>query len=298
MTRWLFVALAAVLAAAAWAPARADDGDTAKLSRSSAIIGQQVTLKVQVITPRGATVEVDPAAPSWNGASVIRVIAESARDDGDRTVHAIDLVVAPFLTGDTSFAPAFSVTLNAISTPRVLPPVQLQVLPTLGPNDPLELSPLAPPTAINGAESPLLRPFIGLGIVLAVLLAATGVALAARSVVRRLRRRAPLSTEPLPAPDLGGAEGLLHTDPVAAYRKLAASVRVVISERYGFPAYAMTTGEVQGRMEARGIDSWQARLVRGLLEECDAVVYAGYRPAGERREADLTMAREIVEAAS
>jgi hypothetical protein len=36
--------------------------------------------------------------------------------------------------------------------------------------------------------------------------------------------------------------------------------------------------------------------VGGLLEECDAVVYAGYRPASERRLADLNMAREILEA--
>lgn len=297
MKRWLVAAVAAALMFVVWSPVRADDGDTAKLSRSSAIIGQQVTLKVQVVTPRGATVEVDPAAESWNGTAVVRVVAEAARDDGDRTVHVMELVVAPFLTGDVPFAPAFSVTLNAVSTPRVLPPVQLQVLETLGPNDPLELSTLPPPESIAGAESPFLRPLIGLVVVLAALLVAAGAAIAVRNVVRRLRRRQPPAAEPLPAPDLGGAEVLLHTDPVAAYRKLASSVRVVISERYGFPAYAMTTGEVQGRMEARGIDSWQARLVRGLLEECDAVVYAGYRPAGERREADLTMAREIVEAA-
>ena len=37
--------------------------------------------------------------------------------------------------------------------------------------------------------------------------------------------------------------------------------------------------------------------VGGLLEECDSVIYAGYRPAAERRQADLTMAREIVEVA-
>ncbi|MGE5595616.1 MAG: hypothetical protein ACM3S1_06215, partial [Hyphomicrobiales bacterium] len=93
---------------------------------------------------------------------------------------------------------------------------------------------------------------------------------------------------------LDGVATLLHADPVAAYRSLAALVRGFIAERYGFPAHALTTGELQQRMEAQGVDRWQARLVGGLLEECDSVVYAGYRPAPERREADLTVAQEIL----
>jgi hypothetical protein len=35
--------------------------------------------------------------------------------------------------------------------------------------------------------------------------------------------------------------------------------------------------------------------VGGLLEQCDAVVFAGYRPALERAELDLTAAFEVVE---
>jgi hypothetical protein len=97
---------------------------------------------------------------------------------------------------------------------------------------------------------------------------------------------------------LEGAEALLEHDPVAAYRQLAAIVRGVLGRQYSFPAKALTTRELARRMEAEGVDRWQSRLVSGLLEECDAVVYAGYRPALERREADLNMAREIVEAAS
>jgi hypothetical protein len=48
-------------------------------------------------------------------------------------------------------------------------------------------------------------------------------------------------------------------------------------------------------MSRRGHDRWQARLVGGLLSQCDAVVYAHYRPAGGRADADLTAAYEIVE---
>ena len=69
-----------------------------------------------------------------------------------------------------------------------------------------------------------------------------------------------------------------------------------LARRYGLRATALTSSELRRRLEAEG-DRWQARLVGGLLEECDSVIYAGYRPAAERRQADLTMAREIVEVA-
>jgi hypothetical protein len=91
-------------------------------------------------------------------------------------------------------------------------------------------------------------------------------------------------------------EADLLTDPVAAYRAMALLVRESLASRYGFPARALTTRELARRMEAEGVDRWQARLVGGLLEECDAVVYAGYRPALERRSADLTMAMQVLEA--
>jgi hypothetical protein len=44
-----------------------------------------------------------------------------------------------------------------------------------------------------------------------------------------------------------------------------------------------------------GVDRWQARLVGGLLRECDAIVYAGYLPASARADGNLTTAYEIVE---
>ena len=72
-------------------------------------------------------------------------------------------------------------------------------------------------------------------------------------------------------------------------------VRGYLTERFGFPAFALTTAELQAQMTSRGIDRWQARLAGGLLAQCDAVMYAHYRPAAERADADLTAAYEIVE---
>ena len=97
-----------------------------------------------------------------------------------------------------------------------------------------------------------------------------------------------------PGDALAAAAALLETDATGAYRAIGSAVRRVLGDRYAFPAQALTTEELQLRMEVAGVDSWEARLARELLRECDAVVYAGYRPATERREADLTVAREIV----
>src|SRR4029079_2337836 len=84
-------------------------------------------------------------------------------------------------------------------------------------------------------------------------------------------------------------------DYVAYYTTLANTLREYLTARFGFPAFALTTTEMQHQMVRRGMDRWQARIVGGLLNQCDAVVYARYRPAAERADADLTAAYEIVE---
>jgi hypothetical protein len=296
--RRLALALAFALAAlvAAVAPASADDGDKATLSRGTARIGEQLELLLEVHTPAGATVEVTPGGQAWNGVEVVSVDPPRTRADGAGLVHFIRAVVAPFTPGDSPFAPVVTVVVGSDAVPRVLPVVNLSVRPTLAPGDPLELSPLPPPASIAGAESPLLKPAIVLGIVVGVLIVALALMFAIRAIRHAFRHVEVAPPASAPPPGLGGAESLLHSDPVAAYRVLASLVRVELGKRYGLPAPALTTRELRRRMEDAGLDRWQARLVGGLLEECDAVVYAGYRPAAERREADLNMAREIVEA--
>lgn len=284
-------ALSLVLATSA----SADEGDQVRLSTQTAEIGQRINLHMEVVTPRGATVDVLPGSPTWNRVEVIEVRSSTVRDAGDKAIHSIDLVVAPFLTGDLAFAPALTVVVGSETTLRLMPMALLTVVPSLLPGDKLELSPLAPPRAIDGAESLLLRPAIVLGAISGALLALMLGFVLVQRIVHHMRKAPPLVFEPAPVPSLAAAELLLASDPVAAYRTLAAIVRSELGTRYGFPAPALTTRELKGRMEGAGVDRWEARLVGGLLEECDAVVYAGYRPAAERRAADLTMAREIVQ---
>jgi hypothetical protein len=272
--------------------ALADDGDRAALSQPAALVGEQLTLTVEVLAPRGATVDVDPAHASWGNVEFVRIASTATRDEGEQVRYVFELVVAAFAPGEQPFSAAVNVITAGEVAPRLLPAMLLAVVPTLAPGDD-QLSALPGPRAIEGGESPLLRPLIGAGAALVLIVLGTGIVAGAAALRRRPASAAPVAQ---PGLDLGPAALLMDTDPVAAYRFLGATVRAVLTRRYGIPAVALTSGELEGRMEREGLDRWQARLVGGLLQECDAVVYAGYRPAAERRHADLTMAQEIVEA--
>jgi hypothetical protein len=81
------------------------------------------------------------------------------------------------------------------------------------------------------------------------------------------------------------------------YALIAECIRRYLTDRYGFQASALTTSELSERMMESGVGRWRARLVAGLLTECDAVYYAHYLPAPARAEADIQIAYEIVDLA-
>lgn len=289
------LAAAFVLLALPLSPVAAED--TASLERSSALIGEHVQLRLRVLAPPGATVELAPGTPSWNGVELVSVDDVQQVTQPAGALWLIDATVAPFSIGELDFAPAVIVSSGADSVVRLLPALRFTVKPTLGPEDPLELSPLAPPRSIAGAESPWLRPGIVAGVSFAGFVLVLLAWLLARALGRRLRRGEPSFEPDIAPPTLAGAEELIDSDPVAAYRAMSAVVKSELARRHGLRATALTTAELGKRLEVAA-DRWEARLVTGLLEECDSVIYAGYRPAAERRQADLTMARQIVGVAS
>lgn len=277
------------------APARAD-GDV-RLSQPSAVLGEHVHATFRVTAPAGSTVEVTPGGDSWAGVELVSIDSVNQVNQPDGVLWLIETTVAAFSPGTIAFAPTVSVVTGSDVQNQQLPAVSLKVLATLPADAPLELSPLPAPRAIGGAESPWLKPGIAAGLLAAGALAAFSIWFGTRAAARRLRRPGvPLAAPEVPR-TLDGAEGLLHADPVAAYRLMSAVVKAELAARYGVRATALTTTELRRKLEAGG-ERWEARLVAGLLEECDSVIYAGYRPAAERREADLTMAREIIGATS
>ena len=180
----------------------------------------------------------------------------------------------------------------------VAPPFEV-VSATVG--DPSVLRPLKPQAEFGEPPSPWLRPAIAGGAVAAALLAAG-------LVVWRRRARTP---EPAPAPVVTAAgpeadarrqleelaaSGLLEDGDFGAYYgTIAVVMRRYLERRYRFPATALTTPELDDRMDGAGIERWQQRLAEGLLDRCDAAVYAGYVPDRVAADHDLTVAFEIVE---
>lgn len=290
-------ALALLLALPLAAAAQAPDAVEAALARPAARIGEPVALTIALVVPADASVELDPSAPSWGDVRLLRVLSrESAAVEGG-VRHRIEALVAPFAPGVLAFAPALRVVTDAGAAAVAGPPLTIDAPSALAPGEPLTISPPPPLTPVGGAQSPLLWPAVG-----AAALAAVALTAAAATLGLRWWRRRPNAAEaPLPeaAPDparaLDAAAALLDADAAGAYRAIAGAVRRDLGERYAFPAPSLATGELEPRMEAAGVDGWEARLARELLRECDAVVYAGYRPAPERRRADLAVARELVE---
>lgn len=288
----LALLLASPLAAAAQAPEIVD----AELASPIARIGEPVVLTLTLVAPADAEVEVDTSAPSWGEVRVLRERArESVAVDGG-VRHRIELMVAPFAPDAVTFVPALNIVTNDGTTAVPGPLLSLTVPSALAPGEPLTLSPPPPLTDVGGAQSPLLWPAVGAVALAAVALVITSGALGLRWWRMRPRAVGEPAPEAVPDPvaDLDAAEALLDADAAGAYRAIAGAVRRDLGERYAFPARSLATGELEPRMEAAGVDGWEARLARELLRECDAVVYAGYRPAPERRRADLAVARELV----
>ncbi len=179
-----------------------------------------------------------------------------------------------------------------VTTPLLL------VQSTLQPDD-SELRPLKPQAAIAGGPPAWQRPAAaGAGVGMLALLAG-----AAWLVVVRRRRAAPKTAAPATAEELARrlldrltAESLLRArDFDDYYGTISVVIRGYLQHRFEFRATAMTTGELRSRMTSRGVGRWQARLVGGLLDRCDAAVYAHRYPNPASAAHDLTVAYEVVE---
>ncbi|WP_322795538.1 hypothetical protein [Tepidiforma sp.] len=296
--RPLLALLLVVLAAAALIPAAGAQSPepAVAIEPSSARMGDHLRLTVRLQLPAGQSPELIPATEGWGEFALValeppRLVSPPGQDPATWELTA---TVAAFALGRQSLVPTVAVTSGSDVTALEAPPAAANILPTLPPDAPLELTPLPPPAAIPGAASPFLVPAVAAAVVAALALTLAALAL----VVRRLRSRPATGPGTLPepalAPDPLPPDEALAADPVSAYRAIAAAVRADLASRFGLPATALTATELRARLEAAGVDRWLARLAGGLLEECDAVVYAGYRPAHERRLADLALAREIL----
>jgi hypothetical protein len=278
---------------------------TTSLEPEEPRVGDRVRVTIEVEHPDDVLVSLVSSPARRPDFEIIEVQPPSTTPSAERGMlrTSFVLVVAPFALGPVEVG---DFTLQALREDGsaqdfggTLP--SLQVRTTTRPDS--ELRPLKPQATIAGAPPAWLRPAMLGGAVLAVVVV---LAIAALALRRRRQRGAIALLPPLPPAtaedtarrqlDALRAQDLLGAgDLEGYYGRLSSVVRAYLEERFAFRATALTSRELARRMAAEGLDRWQIRLVSGLLERCDAGVYARRFPPLPSADHDLTLAYEIVE---
>ncbi len=305
MTRLLLAAAIALLALLPPLTASAQQPEIearVELDRSALTLGDRVRVSVIVLHPENVLVDIEPPAAS----SSLRVIdtpppVQTPGAEGNATTR-FEFVLAAFAVGQQQSQPLRLTWLQEDGSEGeaqvALPPLNVQS--TVAADDTVP-RPLKPQLSVEGAPPAWQRPAALAAAVLAF------VALGAGIVWQQWRRRPP---QPAAVPAFATLpedearrllEEMAIADPLASrdyegyYGTISIVIRGYLQERFGFGAAALTTRELERRMTAEGVERWQARLVGGLLDRCDAAVYAGRRPDPASADHDLTAAFEIVE---
>lgn len=270
-------------------------------------LGDRVRLTIEVEHPVDVLISLVSTPARRPELETIEVEPPStlpARTPGGALRTSFVIVLAPFALGDLEVG---TFTLQALREDGSATEFS-GALPVLGIRTTLregdtELRPLKPQESIAGAPPAWVRLALVGGTVLATLAALALVFL----VLRRRWRRGSVALLPPLAPataedaarrqlDALRAQDLLRAGALDEYYgRLSLVVRSYLEERFEFRATALTSKELERRMAARGLDRWQIRLVSGLLERCDAAVYARRYPPLPSADHDLTLAYEIVE---
>lgn len=292
----LAMALAASLAHAQQAPTIA----AVRITPDRATVGDRLELIIEVDHDGAFTVEGPGFGGNFGKLELIAIAdpRTESRDGVSRTT--LGYTLAAFVTGAVELPPLPIRWRGAAGEGAISTPAQrITIESVLTPGDD-ELRPLKPQLDIADPAPPPVVPIVYVAVF--AVLTALGYVLVSRAIGARPAGAAAASEIALtPAEaaraslDALAASDTARHDLPRYYATIAATVRRYLSERYGFPAYAMTRTELQRHMTREELGRWPARLTANLLEQCDAVQFAGFAPAPARAEADLTAAYEIIE---
>ncbi len=278
------------------------------MNRPQASIGDRVLLTLRIRHRADVAVTATPEAPQLIefGKPVVSTLAMP----GGAVQTTVVWTVQPFVIGRVGLQPfpVAWVTQDGQTGRFLVQPPDFEVLPVRAPDD-TGLRRLKDPEVVPGGPPVWLRPALTALAVTLVFAAVMSLVILAWRRVRRFVRTRQTGPAPefAPAPITAEASARESLDAVAGvslegaasferyYGTIALVVRRYLSDRIGFNADALTTDELERRMTANGVDRWQARLVGGLLERCDAAVYAHRFPDPASADHDLTVAYEIVE---
>lgn len=267
-----------------------------------ATVGERVTLTIVVDHDDDTMVEGAGFGANTGEFEIIAVAPPHTEPHEAISRTTIAYTLAAFRTGDLTI-PAQSIVYRGTDGSGTLTTdaITITIQSVLAPGD-TELRPLKPQLELEDPAPPAVVPVLFVAALAA--LTAFGFALMRRAIAIRpiLAAVADTALAPPPAHETARAAldaiadgDLAATDTAEYYARIAATLRGYLSSRFAFPAYAMTRSEMERGATAAGVERWPARLIANLLEQCDAVEFAAFRPAPERRAADLTAAYEIIE---
>ena len=301
----MVLATTAVVAFTSRAPAEAQQPPAAEVRVDVApqvvTLGDRVRITVIVAHSEALLISVDP--PSQTG--TLQLIETLPADtvtlpDGSLRTE-VAFTVAAFELGAQQLDElrVFWLREDGSSGELRATPAPFEVTSALA-GDPSQLRPLKPQATFGEPPPGWLRPAIAGGVLLVV---AAVVLLGVRRWLRRAPAPAPPAEQHEVAPEtaarrrleeLAAGGTLASGDYERFYGTLSVVLRDYLEERFAFTATALTTPELDREMGDHGVERWQARLAGGLLDRCDAAIYASRYPDPSSADHDLTVAFEVV----
>ncbi len=271
------------------------------LSAQTIRVGDQVSLKVSVSHDPQTRVEFPDLFDKLGSLEVVRrQLVPPTRPAEDTQLSVGDYTITGFIPGRYRLASVLvSYTLpdGSRGTAETGSDLALEVASSVADPEHEPLRDIKPPAALVRPVAAFAQPAAAGALAVAV------PALGFIAYRRRARRslwsvETPLDPAQRVRLELSQAAELpLSTEEEYAefFSRISAAVRRYLDARLRLDAVASTTREIRRTMERTGTDRWQARIIAGLLEECDSVKWAHYRPDRARAQRSLTVALEIVD---
>ena len=269
------------------------------LSASTITVGDQVILQIQVTHDPQVKVDFPDLFDRLGNVEVLRRDPPSTAETAEGLqTSTVEYTVTGFVPGQyrlPTIAVQYTHPDGTHGTAETGGQLSLEVVPLVPEPEAVPLRDIKPPTALERPAASLLQP---------ATMAALAGAMAGLGIIALRQRRRSVQPAVLPADPATAARSelrdvarlaLITPDDYALYYGLiSVSVRGYLDARFRFDARSSTTTEIGQTMERRGMDRWQARIVAGLLEECDTVRWAHYRPDPARAGRALTNAFEVI----
>lgn len=268
----------------------------ATLLPDAATVGDRLVLTVTVRHPADAALTLPSNDTDFAPFMLVAAPSVETRLEGDGGVTTAIYELALFDTGAFEL-PGLTVEVRTATERRSLslPRLSARIEATAPPSATLEdLRPPAGPEAFGHGQPGWWQPAVaflilsGLGVAVFFLMRA---ALATRPLVRPSTAERP---EAVALRRLDAVRASADGAATGTYEALATIIRVYLEQRFALPVTALTAAEARAVLLRAGVDAWPVRLITDLLRQCDAVRYAGYRPAPARQAGDLAVAYEIV----